>query len=119
MAEKAAISRCSAPKVRFAYRTRTTSAARLVCCAQASEFTEIPIVRPYTENSRGLGLADMAHALRTGRRHRANCDQTCHVLEIMTSFEKSSRENRTIQLETTFERGAPMKYTKLLGILDD
>lgn len=87
--------------------------------AGESEFTEIPIVRPYTENSRGLGLADMAHALRSGRRHRANCDQTCHVLEIMTSFEKSSRENRTIQLETTFERGAPMKYTKLLGILDD
>ena len=77
------------------------------------------MVRPYTENSRGLGLADMAHALRTGRRPRANCEQTCHVLEIMTGFAKSSRENRTITLETTFTRSEPMKYTKLLGILDD
>ena len=87
--------------------------------AGETEFCEIPIVRPYTENSRGLGLADMAHALRTGRRHRANCDQTCHVLEIMTGFDKSSRENRTVQLETAFTRSAPMKYTMLPGILDD
>lgn len=86
--------------------------------AGSSEFVEIPICRPYTDNSRGLGLADMAKAIRTGRQHRANVDLTCHVLEILTGFEKSSNENKTVMLETTFERSAPMKYTKLIGVLD-
>jgi predicted dehydrogenase len=33
---------------------------------------EIPISRPYTKNSRGLGLADMAVGLRSGAPHRAS-----------------------------------------------
>ena len=74
---------------------------------------------PYPDNSRGLGLADMAHAIRTGRGHRACGEQTCHVLEIMTGIERSSDENRTVFLETTFQRSKPMQYTRLVGILDD
>ena len=86
--------------------------------AGETEWKEIPMVLPYTENSRGLGLADMAHALRTNRAHRACGDQTCHVLEIMTGIERSSNENRTVFLETAFTRSEPMKYTRLTGILD-
>ena len=44
---------------------------------------ELPLLFPYAENSRALGLADMAKALRTGRAFRADCQQTFHVLEIM------------------------------------
>lgn len=87
--------------------------------AGETEWREIPMALPYQDNFRGLGLADMAHSIRTDRAHRACGDQTCHVLEIMTGIERSSAENRTIFLETTFQRSKPMQYTRLIGILDD
>lgn len=81
-------------------------------------FKEIPLVFDYRENSRGLGVADMAKALRTGRACRADCSQTLHVLEIMTAFEKSSREGRYVELETSYERGPAMAHNPVRGILD-
>ena len=81
-------------------------------------FKEIPLAFDYQENSRGLGVADMAKALRTGRACRADCSQTLHVLEIMTAFEKSSLEGRYLELETTYERGPAMAHNPVRGILD-
>ena len=81
-------------------------------------FKEIPLVFPYKENSRGLGIADMAKALRTGRRARADYNQTLHVLEIMTAFEKSSSEGKTIALNTTYQRAEAMAADMVKGVLD-
>ena len=62
---------------------------------------EMPLLYDYPENSRGLGLADMCKALRTGRDHRANYQQQRHVLEVMTSFSKSCRsEEHTSELQS-------------------
>jgi predicted dehydrogenase len=83
------------------------------------EYKEMPLLFDYKENSRGLGLADMAKALQSGRDYRANYNQTHHVLEILTSFEKSSKEGRYIPLETTYQRGMPMKNNSIHGILDE
>ena len=80
-------------------------------------FREIPLVFDYKENSRGLGLADMAKALREGRALRAGSEQTLHVLEIMTAFEKSSREGRRILLESPYERRDAMCGEKVRWIL--
>lgn len=82
------------------------------------EYREMPLMYDYSENSRGLGLADMAKALQTGRDSRANLDLTTHVLEILTSFEKSSMEGRYLPLETRYERAMPMKNNPIHGILD-
>ena len=72
----------------------------------------------YNGNSRALGLADMAKAIQTGRRARADYSQTLHVLEIMTAIEKSSQEKRVIELETSYERAAAMRNGMVRGILD-
>ena len=80
-------------------------------------FREIPLVFDYKENSRGLGLADMAKALREGRDMRAGSQQTLHVLEIMTAFEKSSREGKLITLESPYERKNAMNEDGIRGIL--
>lgn len=88
--------------------------------AGSKEFYEIPPMFNYTENSRGLGLADMAKALQEGRRHRANSGLTHHVLDIMTSIQKSSETGKHIQLPTA-EAYAPspaMVYDMPEGILD-
>lgn len=85
---------------------------------EQGDFKEMPLLFDYSENSRGLGLADMAKALATGRNYRANYTQTYHVLDILTSFEKSSQQGKYIPLETSYERELPMKNNPLLGILD-
>ena len=47
------------------------------------QWQEIPLSHKYDENSRGLGVAEMAEAIRGGRPHRASGDLTGHVLELM------------------------------------
>jgi len=86
---------------------------------ETGELKEIPLLFDYAENSRALGLADMAKALRTGRDYRASYRQTQHVLEILTGFEKSSREGKYLTLTTKYERAKPMVKAKLNGVLDD
>lgn len=79
---------------------------------------ELPLMFKYAENSRALGLADMAKALASGRGFRANCNQTFHVLDIMTAFKRSSDEKRFIQLESAYTRMMPMANSDLIGVLD-
>lgn len=77
--------------------------------AGENQWTEMPLEFGYTENSRGLGLADMAAAMRTGRAHRASGDMAYHVLEIMHSFLDASREGRHIELKSRVERPEPLQ----------
>lgn len=81
-------------------------------------YKEMPLMFDYADNSRALGLADMAKALQTDRSYRASYKLTQHVLEILTSFDKSSEQGKYINLETKYEREAPMKNNPLQGILD-
>lgn len=69
-----------------------------------SDWKDVPLTHIYSENSRSIGVADMAHALRSGRRHRANGQLANHVLEIMLAFDKSSRLGAKVELKTTCER---------------
>jgi len=82
------------------------------------EIVEMPLCFDYSENSRGLGLADMAKAIVDGREARESWKQTYHVLEIMQSFEKSSNAGALIKLESKYTRGEPMKNNPIHGILD-
>ncbi|MBR5870229.1 MAG: gfo/Idh/MocA family oxidoreductase, partial [Clostridia bacterium] len=79
---------------------------------------EIPLAFDYPENSRALGLAEMASALEHGRSPRASWMQTLHVLEILTGFERACKNGGYLDLETTFERSAPMATGLPHGILD-
>lgn len=79
---------------------------------------EIPLMYDYAENSRGLGLADMAKAIRTGRDHRANYQQQRHVLEIMAGFSKSCLEKSYVPMRTKYQRTAPMQNNPMHGVLD-
>lgn len=63
----------------------------------------------YTGNSRGLGLADMASALRTGRKPRASAELGLHVLEIMDAINKSNDCKTSVALTTTCDKPEIMK----------
>ncbi|MBQ4054555.1 MAG: Gfo/Idh/MocA family oxidoreductase [Clostridia bacterium] len=86
---------------------------------RSQETVTMPGIFNYSENSRGLGLADMAKALLTGRKFRANCDQQLHVVEVMSAFYSSSEKNEFIPILSEFERQKPMERDGLPGILDN
>lgn len=85
---------------------------------ESKETKEIPLEFDYSDNSRALGLADIAKAIETGRKPRTSYKQTYHVLEVMQAFEKSSKENQTINIESNFEREKQMNPLIPHGILD-
>ena len=72
------------------------------------EWREFPLSHGYTDNSRGLGAADMALALRTGRPHRASGELAFHVLDIMTSTLESAEAGRRLELGSRCDRPAPL-----------
>lgn len=86
--------------------------------AGTADWSDIPHTHPYASQSRGIGVADMAYALRTGRPHRANGEITCHVLETMHAFLTASAENRHVTIESTCTRPAPLPLDLREGYLD-
>ena len=82
------------------------------------EVCEMPLCFDYSENSRALGLADMAKAIAEGRDFRESWQQTYHVLEIMESINKSSELHAEVTLESSYKRGEPMKNNPVHGVLD-
>jgi len=59
-------------------------------------------------NYRILGVADMAHAIRESRPHRASGELAFHVLEVMEAFNRSSQTGRFVSIESRPERPAPL-----------
>jgi len=55
----------------------------------------------YNQNSRGVGVADMATAIRNGRPHRASGEMGYHVIDIVHALHEASNENRHIELAST------------------
>ena len=80
---------------------------------------EVPLSHGYAENARGIGPADMAYALRSGRKHRASGELAYHVLDIMHAFHDASDQGRHIELQSTCERPAPLPMGLLHGLLDE
>lgn len=87
---------------------------------ESKEICELPLVFDYQDNSRGLGLADMANALRDGRRARADYTQTFHVLEAIEGFETSGKTGQWTELSSAsrFVPAPPMKKAIVPGVLD-
>jgi predicted dehydrogenase len=67
---------------------------------------DLSIDRPYTENSRGVGLADMAQAVLENRAHRASGELAFHVLEVMHSILKAAETGSAITIQSSPERPA-------------
>lgn len=86
--------------------------------AHTKDWKEITLTHGYTHQSRSLGVADMAKAIKTGRPHRANGQMAYHVLDIMHSFNDASKEGRHVEVESTCERPSPLPIGLRDGQLD-
>lgn len=74
--------------------------------AKAQAWEDVPLVAGYSENSRSLGVADMAQAMQTGRPARASGQLAYHVLDLMHAIHDASGEGRHVEMASTCERPA-------------
>jgi predicted dehydrogenase len=81
-------------------------------------FQEIPMTHGFTENSRGVGVLDMAYAIKNGRPHRANGELAYHVLEAMHGFHDASTEGKHYRMQSTCEAPKLMPQGNLMNVLD-
>lgn len=72
------------------------------------DFVELECKHAYNQDSRGVGVADLAVAIRNGRPHRANGQMGAHVVDIINALHESWDEGRRIDLTTTCDRPAPL-----------
>lgn len=59
-------------------------------------------------NWRGLGLCEMAAAIREGRPHRADAAIALHVLETIEALHEAARTGRSVAVESRCDRPEPM-----------
>lgn len=82
--------------------------------AGAQQWSTVPLTHGYAENARGVGAADMAKAIQTGRKHRANGELAYHVLEAMHGFHDASEQGVHYRMKSTCEKPEPLP----LGLAD-
>lgn len=75
----------------------------------SSERIALPQTFGYNENSRGLGVAEMAWSMVSGRKNRANKEMAYHGLEVLHGIAISSETGKTYTLSSTFEKMPPLK----------
>jgi predicted dehydrogenase len=76
--------------------------------ARTTEWVDVPLTHGFPENSRGLGVADLAAALRSGRPSRASGERAYHVLDVMHAVHEAAEQGRRVTLESSVERPAPL-----------
>jgi predicted dehydrogenase len=84
------------------------------------DWHDVPLTHGHADGNKwGIGVADMAYAVRSGRPHRASGENACHVLEVMHAFLTSSSSGRHCAIETPFTRPAPLPRGLAEDALDE
>lgn len=87
----------------------------MLATSDGTGYKEVPLTHIYNENSRGLGLVDMALCIRTKDAPRAGCQQNGHVLEIMDAVFQSFKTGRYYKITTKYKRMKPMSREIIKG----
>ena len=75
---------------------------------EAKTWEELPLEGRFAENSRGLGVLDLAVAHRDKRPARASGELAYHVLDVMHSILEASAAGKSLKVASTVERPEPM-----------
>jgi predicted dehydrogenase len=76
---------------------------------RAEDWSEIPLLKDFPENSRGLGITDMAEAINEGRPHRASGELAYHILDVMHGIHDASASGHYYEVKSTCAQPEPMK----------
>ena len=69
---------------------------------------QLPLLHPFYDSLRGVGLADMCYALVNGRRPRCHYDIGLHAIEVIHGIQESCRTGAIYQMTTRCERPEPV-----------
>ncbi len=86
---------------------------RVVLRPQGGEGRDVPLVPGFSQQGRALGVAEMAYAIRSGRKPRAGVELMFHVLDIMQAVHEASDQGRHVKLSSTCERPEPFDPAEL------
>ena len=75
----------------------------------SDERVALPPAFGYDENSRGLGVAEMAWAMLNERTPRANKEMAYHALEILHGIAISSASGQNYHLKSDFQKTPPLR----------
>ena len=75
---------------------------------ESREMVELECAHGYNQDSRGVGVADMAAGIERGRPHRATGEMPAHVVDIVNAMHESAEQGRRIDLTTTCVQPAPL-----------
>jgi predicted dehydrogenase len=70
----------------------------------SQELIELENKHAIVQDTRGIGVADMAVAIRNKRPHRANGRMDAHIVDIMNALHESSDQGKRIDLVTTCDQ---------------
>ncbi|MGW3288690.1 Gfo/Idh/MocA family protein [Streptomyces sp. NPDC001002] len=76
--------------------------------AGADRWQPLAVSAGHPHAGRGVGLADLAVALATGRPHLASAELAEHVLDVMLTVLDAAHQGRTLAVTTTCERPDPV-----------
>jgi predicted dehydrogenase len=71
------------------------------------DWSPIPLTQP-GDVQRGIGIADIALAIREERPHRANGEFAYHVLEVLLTLARRGGEESVVAIESRCDRPAPL-----------
>jgi len=88
--------------------------------AGSSDWQDVQLTHSHSDGGKwGIGVADMAHAILSGRPHRATGEQAFHVLDVMHGFLDASRDGKHYQPVSTMSRPSPVPLGMREDALDD
>ena len=72
-----------------------------------------------TGYGRSVGAADMAHAIRSGREHRASGQRAFNTLDIMLAFIDNGATGKPVKIKSPYTQPKPLPTGLAEGVLDD
>ncbi len=75
---------------------------------ESNELIELENVHAINQDTRGIGVADMAMGIQNGRPHRSNGEVGAHIVDILNALHESSDQGARIQLQTTCAQPKPL-----------
>ena len=70
--------------------------------------TLFPFTHPYSEQSRGIGAAELGWSIRKGRTQRLIPEMGYHALEIIEAMRECTKDNKVKTFNTKFKRPAAL-----------
>ncbi len=80
------------------------------CPKGSDQWADLPLLFDYTEDSRGLGVADAAWELQeNGKTGRASGSLALHIVDVMQSILSSAERGQRVDIESQCEKPQPRK----------